>query len=186
MTIEVNLGDKSSVKDAKEKIEAYKKWLQEKTQQLVDDCAEDAREDAERRYHTAIYSGDGAGSIEVHTEDNGKLSKTIIASGHNEKGVDITQFIEFGTGVVTSDDHPESGVAAYGRGEYGLGHGSNPDGWGYYGEPGNNAIHPKHARSANLYRTKGDPANMCMYNAKKGVELSYEDKAEEIFKGFDG
>ena len=90
-------------------------------------------------------------------------------------------FIEFGTGVVYPDNHPEAADLGMRRGEYGAGHGKQPS-WGYYGDPGTNGkVHAKDDGTT-VVITQGNPANMSMYETVKHLQMILPGLAKEVFR----
>lgn len=147
---------------ALEDIEAYKKQFEEHVNETVKQLTELGRADAQINFSTARYDGDN--DVEVVSQAN-KKTGTITASGKS------TLFIEFGTGISYPNDHPEAtrlGVehGSWSEGPEGKGHWDDPNGW-YY----------KHGK-----KSKGNPANRCLYNAGKKIEENAEKIAREIFK----
>lgn len=108
-----------------------------------------------------VDTGETLASIHGYREGN----KGVIVAG----GAAI--WLEFGTGVIrNSERHPkadELGMKAWG--EYGKGHGKDPNGW-YYPD-GEGWSH-----------TYGIEANMFMYHTAQYLKQIFTEKAREVFK----
>lgn len=165
--------DPSSIDHALKEIEAYKKWLNEKTQEFLAELAKLAQEEAESNFSNAEY--DGTNDVSVSVEDEGENRKIIVARG------EATLFIEFGTGVTNPDNHPDKPPEIVGHGEYGYKLGSLEDGWRYKGEPGTNGIQITEGKHKDEILTKGNIANMCMYNTVKDLREKINDIAKRVF-----
>ena len=159
MEITIDLGN---LDQALKDIEAYKKQFESSVTETVKQATEIGRSEAEMRFAIAKY--DGTKDVKVNSTVR-KKTGTITASGTS------VLFIEFGTGISYPNDHPEAsrlGIehGSWSEGPEGKGHWDDPHGW-YYA----------HGR-----RTKGNPANKCMYDAAKEVERNAERIAREVFK----
>ena len=158
MEIVVNLLDlEKSIKE----LEDYKKTFGLKVQKYVDKMVKLGEAEARANFNTAKY--DGTEVVRVNSRAYKKMG-TITASG------DSVLFLEFGTGITYPNDHPEP-IIGYHRGSWsegpqGKGHWKDPKGWFY--------THDK--------RSYGNPANKCMYNAKKKMEAQAFKVAKEVFK----
>lgn len=159
--ISVSLNEKSIGQAIKE-INAYKKWVSEKTKMLCERLAIIGAHEASIRFTGAMYDGDNDTSLDVSPSDNGWI---ISAKGEN------VAFIEFGAGIYhnPSEPYPEprpSGVV--GIGEYGKGYGKRQR-WGYYDDAGN------------LVLTRGNPAAMPMWYASQEMQRQIYAIAKEVF-----
>ena len=159
MEIKIDLSDiENTIKD----IDGYKKRFEQNTEELVKQTAEYVSGIAKSNFLTAQYDGDNDVNVTVRAN---KKSATVMASGN------ATLFIEFGTGISYPDSHPEGpklGMVhgSWSEGEQGKGHWKDPNGW-YY----------KHGR-----KTRGNPANRCLYDAGKKAEEKVPKIAREVFK----
>lgn len=144
---------------------------------LMDTIANKAREYAQANFDVAEYDGDNivvVSSDVAHDYMPGYSDVTISAMGMRDvEPCNVALFIEFGTGVVYPDDHPEAEENDMIRGEYGAKYGRNEDGWTYIGNPGTNGTINKDGS----VHTFGNPANMCMYRAR---ETMRDEIVEEI------
>lgn len=152
----------NSIDKALKDLQEYKKWVQQKTQELAERLADLGLYEASVRFAQAQYDGDN--DVEVYTEPTAKGWK-IVAQGRS------VFFIEFGAGVHYngSESYPNprpSGIV--GIGEYGQGKGKQ-DLWGFYDAAGD------------LVLTRGNPAEMPMYHAQKIMEENIRRIAKEVF-----
>lgn len=155
-------------------LDAYLSWLQKHVETLLDRLAEAGFEVAEAGFQSAVY--DGSNDVSVSWESTGDRERAVIAMGST------AMFIEFGTGITYPDVHPQSGDLPAGRGQYGQGKGSWPSGWTYYGEQGSNATFVRHDEAkGDLWRTKGNPANMPMYRATQEIQERFEEIVRSVF-----
>lgn len=159
-------------------VQEYKRWLDERLQVLVRKAAELGVTVASAGFSSAVY--DGTNDVSVTMDERGENAKAVVATGN------ATLFIEFGTGVMYPDNHPEKPAGIVGRGEYGKGHGKQRT-WGYYGEDtGTNGVFATkkngETRVPHVVLTHGNPANMPMYNAKKEIEQRLTELVREVFE----
>lgn len=97
------------------------------------------------------------------------------------KGQAVT-FIEFGSGVFYTEQHPKATEMGAIRGEYGKGKGKQNT-WGFYGEAGTNGVVRKITDKGQLVTTHGNPPAKAMYEASKVMRLKIlEIIREEINK----
>lgn len=162
MEITIDIGDlDKALKD----IEAYKEQFKASVTETVKQATEIGKAEAQMRFAIAKY--DGTKDVRI-TSTVRKRTGTITASGES------VLFIEFGTGLEAENprDIPMGFYStaylpgSWSEGPQGKGHWDNPHGW-YYA----------HGR-----RTKGNPANKCMYDAAKEVERNVGRIAREVFK----
>lgn len=149
-------------------VERLEDGIETKIDTLAKQLAERGYEVAQMSYATAQYDGDNDVSVTVEERGNGNYA--VVASGN------AVLFIEFGTGIVYPDNHPEAGELGMVRGSYGLGQGLLGS-WDYWGSPGTNGEEIGNGR----YRTRGNPASMSMYNAKKKLEEELPQLVKEVF-----
>ena len=152
----------TSIREAIEEVQAYKAWVERKTQELTFRLAELGASEASVRFAGAQY--DSANDAYVHVEPIGNGYK-IIAEGES------VFFIEFGAGVYYngSEPYPEPRPAGVvGIGEYGQGKGKQKA-WGFYDDSGELVI------------THGTPAAMPMLHAGRVMQQDMERIAREVF-----
>ena len=141
-------------------LEEYQKWFNERTRVFLDRLAKEGCEVAQAGFKTATYDGDN--DVKVSVDDLGETVRAVVALGR------ATLFIEFGSGVITPL-HPETpdglGRGSWSDGPNGKGHWQDPNGW-YY-------AHGK--------KSRGNPANMAMYEAVKDLENRLGQIAREVF-----
>lgn len=162
----------SGIERLQRSIEEYQRWLKDRSEKLLDRLAEEGYQIASAKFAQAVY--DGTNDVSVFTENRGANTRAVVAVGSS------VLFIEFGTGVVYPDDHPEADDLGMKRGEYGKGHGKQTS-WGYYGEPGTNGELREKKNGSMVVITHGNPANMAMYETVKELEMHLRDLAKEVF-----
>ena len=129
-------------------------------------------------FKTAQYDGDNdvvVNSVPAWISDN---QLAITATGQS-----IT-FIEFGSGVYYSEQHPRATDFGYERGAYGQGKGSQ-NAWGYYGVPGTNGEIIKSNEKGDLVITHGNPPARAMYDAGKEMRSVMVDIARKVWSKHD-
>lgn len=162
----------SGIERLKRSVEEYQRWLKDRSDKLLDRLAEEGYQIASAKFAQAVY--DGTNDVSVSMENRGTNTRAVVAVGSS------VLFIEFGTGVVYPDDHPEADDLGMKRGEYGKGHGKQTS-WGYYGEPGTNGELREKKNGSMVVITHGNPANMAMYETVKELETHLRDLAKEVF-----
>lgn len=161
-------------------IDEYKRWLENKSAELVERLAEEGLQTATLGFASAVYDG-LPGQDAVMMEVRGSTARAVIATGPT------CLFIEFGTGITYPDDHPEAAQNGMIRGTYGKGHG-NQRTWGYYGDDlGSNGKYATRKDGTpiepHVVLTHGNPANKPMYNAVKELEQRFKQIVSEVFSG---
>lgn len=155
-------------------LENYQKSLEDKQKQLLERLAEIGIEVATTRFGSAQY--DGINDVVVDSEptwiDDTKLA--IVARGN------AITFIEFGTGVHYTEQHPKAEELGAVRGTYGQGKGSR-DSWTYYGETGTAGQIVRESEKGAVVRTQGNPPNRAMYDAGKEMRQRIIEIAKEVF-----
>ena len=159
MKIKVSLSP-SSIDAAIKQLEDYSKDLDRKAQELCKRLADMGAMYAEWNFSGVLYAGDIDYKITVDRVNANTYA--IKANG------ETVLLMEFGAGVKHGYGHPQAAEFGMGPGTYpnGKGHWDDPNGWFY--------AHGK--------RSWGNPANRCMYNAKKEVERNAQKIAREVFK----
>ena len=164
MKIECTLSASSLAKAAKQ-LEKYADSLASKTEKLVQSLGEYGVERALDNYITEplhVDTGNTVNSIQYTHEGT---SGTVSAGG-------AAVWIEFGTGVKrnSGSGHPKKddlGMSNWG--EYGEGHGSDPNGWYYPGYDGK------------WHRTFGIEMNPFMYETSQEMRRELLRFAKEAF-----
>lgn len=172
MKIEMSLSTKS-IDNALKMVRDHRKRLVDGSARLIQELAESGLKTARAEFSVAEY--DGTNDVKVHIERRGEHETAIVAIGQS------ALFIEFGTGIAFPNSHPEAAEQGFIHGTYGYGLGGMEDGWRYPVEKGqgtNGEVDEKHP---GFYHTRGNKANMCMYNTKKELEAMIYEKAREIF-----
>ena len=163
----------AGIDNAIREVERYEVWLKSKTRLLLDRLGQEGFKIASAKFTKAVY--DGTNDVYVSVEQRGSSVRAVVAIGAS------VLFIEFGTGVTYPDNHPEAAEHGMGRGEYGAGHGKQPS-WGYYGDPGSNGELRTKADGKVVVITKGNRANMSMYETVKQIQQILPDLAKEVFR----
>lgn len=124
-------------------------------------------------FSTAQY--DGVNDVEVESQWINDTTIQVVA-----KGKAVT-FIEFGTGITFTEQHPLATKLGAIRGAYGKGKGNKPS-WTYYGEQGTNGQFIRESAKGTVYRTKGSPPARAMYLAIKEIKNRILELSKEVFK----
>ena len=151
---------------------AWRKDIESKTKEFVQALAEEGVEVARVGFSEAVY--DGTNDVTCHVEKKDDLTSAVVATGN------AVLFIEFGSGITYNNFHPEAEDLGMERGEYGYKLGRLPE-WRYSGEPGTNGEVITTGPHAGQIKTRGNPANMAMYNAKADLEDRFAEIARRIF-----
>lgn len=165
--------DGKGLEELQKGVEEYARWVTEKTNELLQRLAERGVEIADAGFQSAVY--DGTNDFSVSFEERSDKVKAVVAVGAT------VLFVEFGTGIVYPDNHPEAAQNGMIRGSYGDGHGKQRT-WGYYGEPGSNGEVREKKKGGTVVLTHGNPANMPMYNAVKQLEQDFTEIAQGVFR----
>lgn len=161
------------IEKAIQELDEYKRWLKRCSENLLSKLADRGYQIASAKFQNVTY--DGENDVKVSVDDRGKSVKAVVAVGSS------VLFIEFGTGIVYPDVHPEAASNGMNRGEYGKGHGKNRT-WYYYGEPGSNGtVVRDNTVKGPLIATHGNPANMAMYNTVKELKSILPQLVKESF-----
>jgi hypothetical protein len=160
----------ASINQAIKELKAYKRWIENKTQLLVERLAIIGAHEAAVRFSGAFYDSENDAQIDVYpfssvsTHGSGYI---IAASGES------IAFIEFGAGVYYNGAEPyplprPNDVSKIG--EYGKGHGKQNT-WGFY----------RDGNKDDLVLTHGTPAAMPMYHATQEMWREITRIAREVF-----
>lgn len=163
--------DEKSITDAIKELQAYRKWIDEKTRELTERLAVIGAMDARIRFSNALYDGDNDVEISVEPTATGY---SIVARGQS------VCFIEFGAGSTYGNGYPDKPNEIAPIGTYGKGKGSQSS-WAYYGEPGTGGKFLKSTDKGDLYMTKGNSPNMAMYYATRKMQDEVLRIAKEVF-----
>lgn len=129
---------------------------------------------ASAKFESAVY--DGTNDTKVKTEERDGRTAAVVAVGAS------VLFIEFGTGVMYPDNHPEAARNGMVRGAYGKGCGKQRT-WGYYGDSGTNGVEKTNPKTGNtVVLTHGNPANMSMYDTVKELSDRLPALVKEVFR----
>ena len=143
--------------------------IKDKTQEMVRQTTELGAKEASLNFSSAWY--DGTNDVKV-TSRVYKKTGVVTASGRT------ALFIEFGTGVHYGGGHPDAESFGYYPGSYGPN--GLKDYWFYKGERGTNGLPSE--KKPGMIITHGNPANRCMYNARRKVERNAQRIARRVFK----
>lgn len=171
-----------SISEAIQELKDYRKWLETKQKEFLDALAQEGLHVADSGFASAVY--DGTNDVMCRIEDKGEHKRAIVATGHKDPntGTDVVLFIEFGTGILYPDDHPEAAANGMMRGQYGYGRGNNIWGWTYEaGDPGTNGQIITQGIQRGRIHTFGNPANKALFNSKVELEERFSDIARRIF-----
>ena len=160
-----------SIDAAIQAVNEYKKWIEEKSKELLEELVRLGYEISTFNFTWAAY--DGTNDVSVTWETRGENRVAVVATGN------AVLFIEFGTGITFPDDHPLAADNGMIRGEYGKGYGGNPAGWNYKGDPGTYGVVEKNGS----VHTYGNPANMSMYLTMRDLERDFAEIARRVFNG---
>lgn len=156
-------------------LKRYRDNLNKKIHTLLERLADIGIDTADAAFKTAHY--DGVNDVVVNAPEWISDTQLVISA----TGSSVT-FIEFGSGVHYSEQHPKAAQVGAIRGEYGKGRGKR-DTWGYYGDPGTNGVINKTvAGKGNLVLTHGNPPSRALYNAGKDMRESIVKIATEVFR----
>lgn len=171
--IEVPLTE-DGINEAINELKRYTHWLQHCTNRFITELANRGLEVSQAGFERAVY--DGTNDVSVSVQNNGKYSKAVVAIGG------AVLFIEFGSGIVYADNHPEAAENGMIRGGYGYHLGQHQT-WRYpaYKGTGTNGELITEGKHKGQIRTHGNPANMAMYNAVKDLEQNIHEIAERCF-----
>lgn len=125
---------------------------------FLEKCSELAFMEAQNNFAHVAY--DGTNDVVVNQPVISGNSAKIEAVG------ETVNFIEFGTGFIYNNIHPDAAMNNFERGEYGHKRGKSLTGWLYKDDAGS------------LVHTLGNPSNFCMYRAREEVA----ERGEELFK----
>lgn len=165
--------DGKSISKAIKELQNYKKWLLERTKEFLKALGEEGVKIASVKFSNAQYDGTNDVSVSIEQREGNKVA--VVAVGN------ATLFIEFGTGVKYSDNHPEATKNGMIRGEYGYKLGRIEKGWRYIGNPGTNGEIITSGKHAGEVHTYGNPANMSMYLTVRELEEKFEGMARRIY-----
>ena len=160
-TIHLDPFDPASVSACIREIEAYKKWVIEKTHELAERLANMGVVLASIEYSRVPYHG--IKDVDLSVDQRGESTYAIVASG------ETVLILEFGAGVTYGYGHPQAGEFGMGPTTYpGQKHAADPNGWWL----------PKEAGGGHTY---GNPPAMSMYLTGKELRNRLEEVAREVF-----
>ena len=90
----------AGIDNAIREIDRYKSWLKARTSVLLDRLAQEGLSVASANFAKAAY--DGTNDVSVSVEQREQSVRAVVAVGAS------VLFIEFGTGVVYPDNHPDA------------------------------------------------------------------------------
>jgi len=168
MTINVELSEES-LDEAIMAVQVYRDSIDQKASRLVGDLATQVEEYATYELSKHIWTGETIASLQKNYKI-GAMTAEVLVGG-------AAVWLEFGTGVVANPvgvggfAHPKAAeLGMYGIGEYGHGHGADPNGWWYYDEEGRKR------------HTFGIPATMFMYHSAWNARRDLPNLARRIFR----
>lgn len=169
---------KDAIDKAIKELNDYKKWVNRKTKELLEQLSLIGIQEASIRFSGAQYDGTNDTKLETKESFDGtNYVYTIVAGGQ------AVCFIEFGAGVYyNSAGYPlQKPAGVVGIGEYGEKKGTQNT-WAYYGEnPGSNGVLRESAKGS-VVITHGNPAAMPMYYAGSEMKQKILSIAKEVFE----
>lgn len=172
----------SNAKDIIRQLRTYKRELKKKEEELLLRLHAEGVDLANIKLATVQY--DGTMNVQVdnvpHWESNPFTESPRLAL--SVVGDEIT-FIEFGSGVHYTEQHPEAAKFGMIRGTFGGGRGANPP-WLFYdegGNPGYGQIVASTKDGGVLVETYGNPPNRVVYDTGKELRTRVQDIAREVF-----
>lgn len=165
-----------TLREAIAEIERYEESLPAKTKKLMEKLAEIGIEEATVRFSNAFYDGTNDVSVDNTPTWEGENKLVVRAFGQS------IAFIEFGTGIYNTEEHPKADDFGAVRGAYGQGKGMQR-GWGYYGDPGEanaGGIAISTPRGT-VIMTSGNNPNRAMYDAAQEMRARIVTIAKEVF-----
>jgi len=155
-------------------VEDYRTWLEDRANVLLRELSSMGYDIASAKFESAVYDGTNDANVKIEEQDG--RTAAVVAVGAS------VLFIEFGTGVMYPDNHPEAARNGMVRGAYGKGHGKQRT-WGYYGDPGTNGVEKTNPKTGNtVVLTHGNPANMSMYDTVKELSDRLPALVKEVFR----
>lgn len=124
------------------------------------------------RFESAQYDGVNDVTVDVEWVDDNTL--LVVARGR------AVTFIEFGTGITYTEQHPLADELGMVRGGYGKGRGKSSR-WGYYGEKGTHGKLIRTTDKGDVILTSGNPPAKAMYEAGKEMRDKISEIAREVF-----
>lgn len=158
--------------ELKKKVESQSQSFKSKGQTFLLRLAKEGLNVARAEFNSAQY--DGTNDVTVMIEIVGKNKVAVVANGQ------AVAFIEFGTGIHYTEQHPKADEMGAVRGGYGKGKGNN-DSWTYYGETGTSGTVIKETDKGTVVRTKGNPPARAMYDASQKMIEKIQEIAREVF-----
>lgn len=156
------------------RLKGYRNSIPEREKLCLKLLAEIGIDEANVRFKTAQY--DGFNDVVMNGPQWIASNKiAIYAVG------DAVAFIEFGTGVHYSEEHPKADELGMFRGEYGQGKGSQQS-WGYYGTGGSFGEYLKTTDKGEVYLTYGNPPNAALYETGKVLEEQISSIVRQVFR----
>lgn len=162
----------SGLDELKKKIENRRSNISNKGQMFLHRLAQAGLTVAQAEFRAAQY--DGVNDVVVSIETLGPDKIAVVANGQ------AVAFIEFGTGITYTEQHPKADQMGAVRGSYGQGKGNN-ESWTYYGEAGTNGVPLRDSDKGTVVRTKGNPPARAMYDASQEMLNKIQQIAKEVF-----
>lgn len=147
----------------------------DKTRRFLAELAKIGIATADVQFKKAEYDGTNDVLVEQNPVWTSPTTLKVVASGKS-----IT-FIEFGSGVHYTEEHPKAAELGMIRGAYGHGLGKF-DSWRYKGEPGSNGEVIREGPHKGEVRTHGNPPARAMYDAGKDMRDNVAKIAKEVFR----
>lgn len=163
----------SSIQNAIEELENYKKSLREKAALLAERLAEEGYQSAYITLSDHVYTGETISSLTITQVGD----TTYKLSAQSE----ALLFLEFGAGI-SGVGHPLAGEYGMGAGTYpGQTHADDPCGWWYETEDPNLAVRTSKKTGKMYGHSYGNEPYMPMYGASVVMRENLERIAKEVF-----
>lgn len=157
------------------KLDGLTSRIDVKQELFLSKLAEIGIKTADIKFKTAQY--DGFNDVAVNQAPIWVDDKTLII----EAAGNAVAFIEFGTGVNYTQEHPTAGKVGAVRGAYGQGKGKQRA-WGYYGVPGTHGRVVRMIASNHMVvLTEGNPPARALYDAGQEIRRHIKQIATEVF-----
>lgn len=154
------------------KFSNLEKELPKKVDEIMETIGNVGIDEADAAYRTAIYDGDNDVTVIQQPVWVDKHRMQVVATGKT------VSFIEFGTGIMYPDNHPDAAKMGAVRGSYGQ-HRGRFTTWLYDGNPGTNGELVTFT-SRPLVVTHGNPANRCLYHASRRMREELPKVAKKV------
>lgn len=165
----------SGLDETIKRLKSYRDGIGERMHTFLERLTAEGIDTAAVNFHKAQY--DGANDVAVDNSPQWIDENRLLICAHGN----AVAFIEFGTGVHYSEQHPNAVKVGAARGSFGQGKGSR-DSWSYYGEPGTDGKVVRDTEKGTVILTHGNPPARALYDAGKEMRGMISDIAREVFR----